>query len=38
MSSLPAKDQIKNNPEKVETSFSPLKVNGGFLLPRKPEF
>ena len=32
------KDQIKNNREKVETSFSPLKVNGGFLLPWKPEF
>ena len=26
------KDQIKNNWEKVETSFSPLQVNGGFLL------
>ena len=32
------KDQIKNNREKVETSFSPLQVNGGFLLPWKPEF
>ena len=32
------KDRIKNNREKVETSFSPLKVNGGFLLPWKPEF
>ena len=31
------KNQIKNNQEKVETSFS-LKVNGGFLLPWKPEF
>ena len=27
------KDRIKNNREKVETSFSPLRVNGGFLLP-----
>ena len=26
------KDLIKNNREKVETSFSPLKVNGSFLL------
>ena len=32
------KDRIKNNREKVETSFSPLSVNGGFLLPWKPEF
>ena len=32
------KDRIKNNREKVETSFSPLQVNGGFLLPWKPEF
>ena len=32
------KDRIKNNREKVETSFSPLLVNGGFLLPWKPEF
>ena len=32
------KDQTKNNREKVETSFSPLKVSGGFLLPWKPEF
>ena len=32
------KDRIKNNWEKVETSFSPLSVNGGFLLPWKPEF
>ena len=32
------KDRIKNNREKVETSFSQLKVNGGFLLPWKPEF
>ena len=24
------KDQIKNNPEKVETLLSPLYVNGGF--------
>ena len=31
-------DRIKNNREKRETSFSPLKVNGGFLLPWKPEF
>ena len=29
------KDPIKNNREKVETSFSPLSVNGGFLLPWK---
>ena len=32
------KDWIKNNREKVETSFSPLQVNGDFLLPWKPEF
>ena len=32
------KNRIKNNREKVETSFSPLKVNGHFLLPWKPEF
>ena len=32
------KDRIKNNREKVETSFSPLLVNGGFLLLWKPEF
>ena len=32
------KDQIKNNQEKVETPFSPLYVNGGFLLPWKPQF
>ena len=32
------KDRIKNNREKVETSFSPLQVNGGFLLQWKPEF
>ena len=32
------KDRIKSNREKVETPFSPLKVNGGFLLPRTPEF
>ena len=32
------KDQIKNNQEKVETSFSPLQANRDFLLPRKPEF
>ena len=32
------KDRIKNNRENVETSFSPLYVNGGFLLPWKPEF
>ena len=31
-------DRIKNNREKVETSFFPLKVNRGFLLPWKPEF
>ena len=31
------KDRIKNNQEKVETSFSHY-VNGGFLLPWKPEF
>ena len=31
------KDRIINNQEKVEISFSPLEVNGGFLLPRKPE-
>ena len=30
------KDWIKNNRETVETSFSPLQVNGGFLLPLKP--
>ena len=41
MSSLPAsikKDRIKNNREKVETSFAPLEVNWGFLLPWKQEF
>ena len=32
------KDRIKNNREKVETSFSHYKSNGGFLLPWKPEF
>ena len=32
------KDRVKNNREKVKTSFSPLQVNGGFLLPWKPEF
>ena len=32
------KDQIKGNREKVETPFSPLWVNGGFLLPWTPEF
>ena len=32
------KDQIKNSREKVETSFSPLYINGSFLLPWKPEF
>ena len=31
-------DRIKTNREMVETSFSPLWVNGGFLLPWKPEF
>ena len=31
------KDRIKNNREKVKTSFSPLQVNGGFLLPLKLE-
>ena len=30
------KDWIKNNWEMVETSFSPLYINGGFLLPLKP--
>ena len=29
---------IKSNQEKVETPFSPLSVNGGFLLPWTPEF
>ena len=29
---------IKNNREKVETPFSPLYVNGGFLLPWTPQF
>ena len=32
------KVRIKNNREKVETSFSPFQVNWGFLLPWKPEF
>ena len=32
------KDRIKNNQQKVETSFSPLNINGGFLWPWKPEF
>ena len=32
------KDWIKNNREKVATSFSKLQFNGGFLLPCKPEF
>ena len=32
------KDRIKNNQEKVATLFFPLQVNGGFLLPWKPEF
>ena len=39
--SLPAsikKDRIKSNREKVATPFSPLWVNGGFLLPWIPEF
>ena len=31
------KDQIKSNREKVATPFSPLYVNGGFLLPWTPE-
>ena len=31
-------DQIKSNRKKVETPFSPLYVNGGFLLPWTPEF
>ena len=31
-------DWIKSNREKVETPCSPFKVNGGFLLPWKPEF
>ena len=32
------KDWMKNNRENVAASFSPLQVNGGFLLPWKPEF
>ena len=32
------KNLIKNNREKVATSFSPLEVNGRLLLPWKPEF
>ena len=32
------KDRIKNNGEKVQTSFSPLKVDGDFLLQWEPEF
>ena len=32
------KDRIKSNREKVETPFSPLLVNGGFLLPWTLEF
>ena len=32
------KDRNKSNREKVEIPFSPLKVNGGFLLPWTPEF
>ena len=32
------KDRIENSREKVEKSFSPLYVNGSFLLPLKPEF
>ena len=32
------KDRIKSNREKVATPFSPLLVNGDFLLPWKPEF
>ena len=32
------KDLIKSNREKVEKPFSPLKVNGGFLLPWTPQF
>ena len=32
------KDWIKSNQEKVETPFSQLWVNGGFLLPWTPEF
>ena len=31
-------DLIKNNREKVETSFPPLEFNGCFLLVWKPEF
>ena len=31
-------DQILSNREKVETPFSPLYVNGSFLLPWTPEF
>ena len=32
------KDLIKNNRPNVETSFSPLYVDRGFLLPWKPQF
>ena len=32
------KDLIKSNREKVEIPFSPLEVNGGYLLPWAPEF
>ena len=41
MSSLHAsikKNRIKRNREKVATPFSPLYVDGGFLLPWTPEF
>ena len=31
------RDRIKSNREKVETQFSPVLVNGGFLLPWTPE-
>ena len=32
------KDRVRSNRVKVATSFSPLLVNGGFLLPWTSEF
>ena len=32
------KDWMKSNREKVETPFSPLSINGGFLFPWTPDF
>ena len=31
-------DPIKNEVARVDTTFSPLQLNGSYLLPWKPEF